>query len=231
MTAQDNLISYIQSLSIKDEEFKNLKVLIHDYLEPKTEKNNKEFPLEGFREDVFNQDTKKKGKKVNKKNNTGKTLSNKHNGPIRINPNNPKKVNCKSWTLYESYKKAESFEQFKELGGENKHYNYDLKKGLIIELTEEHLKLLAEDPGYNFFKKDTSEEKSSSKDQTSNKKSSSKSVKKESEGMSSKVDKEETEEVFSEINNQETETEEMTSEMNKQETKTEEMSSEKKKKN
>lgn len=170
MSAQENLISYLQALNIEDQQFNVFKKMIEKKLISKDSKDE----LSGeFREDVFNKEIKENDKKVNKKNSGVKTSSNKHQGPIRINPNNPKKVNCKSWTLYESYKKAESFEQFKELGGETKHYNYDLKKGLIIELTEEQIKILDEDPEYDFFKKDPSQEDEISKKKKPQKKKSS----------------------------------------------------------
>ena len=63
---------------------------------------------------IFPKDTKKTIKKE-----SGTTI--RHKGPIRINPNNPKKVNSKSWIAYEAYKKAKSYEELKELGGESKH--------------------------------------------------------------------------------------------------------------
>lgn len=170
MSAQEDLISYLQALNIEDQQFNVFKKMI----EKKMISESSEDELSGeFREDVFNKEIKKNDKKVNKKNSGVKTSSNKHEGPIRINPNNPKKMNCKSWTLYESYKKAESFQQFKELGGETKHYNYDLKKGLIIELTEEQIKILDEDPEYDFFKKDPFEEDEISKKKKPQKKKSS----------------------------------------------------------
>ncbi len=170
MSAQEDLISYLQALNIEDQQFNVFKKMI----EKKLISESSEDELSGeFREDVFNKEIKKNDKKVNKKNSGVRTSSNKHEGPIRINPNNPKKMNCKSWTLYESYKKAESFEQFKDLGGETKHYNYDLKKGLIIELTEEQIKILDEDPEYDFFKKDPSEEDEISKKKKPQKKKSS----------------------------------------------------------
>lgn len=173
MSAQENLISYLQTLNIKDEQFDDFKKLIEKQLTTKNEENSEENLSGEFREDVFKNEIKKDDKKVNKKISSGRTSSNKHQGPIRINPNNPKKMNCKSWTLYEAYKKAESFEQFKELGGETKHYNYDLKKGLIIELSEEQLKILDEEPEYDFFKKDPSEEEQISKKEKPKKKKSS----------------------------------------------------------
>ena len=170
MSAQEDLISYLQALNIEDQQFNVFKKMI----EQKLISEDGEDELSGeFREDVFNKEIKKNDKKVNKKNSVVKASSNKHQGPIRINPNNPKKMNCKSWTLYESYKKAESFQQFKDLGGETKHYNYDLKKGLIIELTEEQIKILDEDPEYDFFKKDPSEEDEISKKKKPQKKKSS----------------------------------------------------------
>lgn len=173
MSAQEDLISYLQALNIEDQQFNVFKKMI----EQKLISEDGEDELSGeFREDVFNKEIKKNDKKVNKKNSVVKASSNKHQGPIRINPNNPKKMNCKSWTLYESYKKAKSFQQFKELGGETKHYNYDLKKGLIIELTEEQIKLLDEDPEYDFFKKEPSEEDEVSKKKKPQKKKSSEKV-------------------------------------------------------
>lgn len=148
MSAQESLISFIEDLKLDDAKFSEFQKMIEKKLAPKNKKSN----VDEIREDVFPKDTKKTTKKE-----SGTTI--RHKGPIRINPNNPKKVNCKSWIAYEAYKNAKSYEEFKELGGESKHYKYDLDKGLIIELTDEQLKLLAEDPNYNFFKEGESTDK------------------------------------------------------------------------
>ena len=148
MSAQESLISFIENLKLDDAKFSEFQKMIEKKLAPKNKKSN----VDEIREDVFPKDTKKTIKKE-----SGTTI--RHKGPIRINPNNPKKVNCKSWIAYEAYKNAKSYEEFKELGGESKHYKYDLDKGLIIELTDEQLKLLAEDPNYNFFKEGESTDK------------------------------------------------------------------------
>lgn len=141
MSTKESLVNYIEGLNLDDAKFSEFQKMIEKKLASKTKKSN----VDEFRDDVFGKETKKTNKKEN-----GNTS--RHQGPIRINPNNPKKVNCKSWTAYESYKSAKTYDQFKELGGESKHYKYDLEKGLIIELKEEHLKLLEDDPNYDFFK-------------------------------------------------------------------------------
>ena len=53
------------------------------------------------------------------------------NKSIEINQDNPKNKDSSSYDRYERYKKANNYEEFIELGGDNKDYYSDFRKDYL----------------------------------------------------------------------------------------------------
>ena len=59
--------------------------------------------------------------------------------PLQLQQENPKERTSKSWTRYESYKKAKSFNEIQQLGGTRGDIYNDMKKGFLKKLTAEEV--------------------------------------------------------------------------------------------
>ena len=121
ISLKDTLKNRLIKDLIKDEDFKDLNI---------------EDLIRRTVEDKLNGDIDFDIKKSNIKNNN---VSEKEyikkcmieNKSIEINQNNPKNKDSDVYDRYERYKKANNYEEFIELGGDNKDYYSDFRKGYL----------------------------------------------------------------------------------------------------
>lgn len=104
--------------------------------------SGKEFTLDLLREDpviskFLESSPKKKATKATKKTTRDmapspmKFLKENPDTVLTFNQENPKKAGSQSYTLYENYKVAKTYAEFKSLGGENGFLLWDYRKGFL----------------------------------------------------------------------------------------------------
>ena len=109
---------------IKDEDFKNLNIedLIKRVVEDKLN-DEIDFNLEKLEKSENKEDIVKK-----------KSNRERLNKTIKLNQDNPKRIDSKAYNRYEKYKSATNYIEFLESGGNNQDYNYDLEYGNLKEI-------------------------------------------------------------------------------------------------
>lgn len=124
ISLKDTLKNRLIKDLIKDEDFKDLN--IQDLI-----KRTVENKLNGHI-DFDNKKSYVKNNNVSEKEYIKRCMID--NKPIIFNQDNPKNKDSSSYDRYERYKKANNYEEFIELGGDNKDYYSDFRKGYLKTL-------------------------------------------------------------------------------------------------